>query len=121
MELGAIEAVRVFTFDLARARAFYCETLGLAALSSGDGVVILDTGQAKLLIEAADPDDAEERPLVGRFMGISFTVEDAQRSADWLTGRGVALEAPPERQAWGGVLVHFRDPDGNILTLVEYP
>jgi len=22
---------------------------------------------------------------------------------------------------WGGVLVHFRDPDGNVLTIVQYP
>ena len=24
------------------------------------------------------------------------------------------------RQAWGGVLAHFKDVDNNILTLVQY-
>ena len=38
-----------------------------------------------------------------------------------LEARGVTFDGPPERQAWGGVLAHFQDPDGNILTLVEYP
>jgi hypothetical protein len=25
---------------------------------------------------------------------------------------------PPEKEPWGGVLAHLRDPDGNILTLL---
>ena len=27
----------------------------------------------------------------------------------------------PEAQEWGGALAFFYDPDGNVLTLVEYP
>ena len=38
-----------------------------------------------------------------------------------LEQKGVRLTAPPEAQDWGGVLAHFADPDGNILTLVQYP
>jgi hypothetical protein len=31
--------------------------------------------------------------------------------------RGVDFVGPPEKQPWGGVLAHLRDPDGDILTL----
>jgi predicted enzyme related to lactoylglutathione lyase len=27
--------------------------------------------------------------------------------------------APPERMPWGGVRAHFRDPDGNVVTLMS--
>ena len=35
--------------------------------------------------------------------------------------RGVQFIEPPEKQPWGGVLAHLRDPDGNILTLLGQP
>lgn len=38
-----------------------------------------------------------------------------------LLARGVEFLAPPQRMPWGGVLAHFRDPDGNVLTLVGAP
>jgi len=41
---------------------------------------------------------------------------------DWtyraLVARGVEFVGPQEPQAWGGVLAHLRDPDGNVLTLL---
>ena len=33
-------------------------------------------------------------------------------------GDGVVFLGPPERQAWGGVLGHFKDTSGNVLTLL---
>ena len=38
-----------------------------------------------------------------------------------LLARGVEFLAPPQRMPWGGVLANFRDPDGNVLTLVGAP
>src|SRR4029450_10331043 len=38
-----------------------------------------------------------------------------------LVARGVVFTAPPERQPWGGVLAHSRDPDGNVLSLLGAP
>ncbi|MDH3643838.1 MAG: hypothetical protein OES38_17160 [Gammaproteobacteria bacterium] len=32
--------------------------------------------------------------------------------------KGVEFVEPPERQPWGGVLAHFKDPEQNIMTLV---
>jgi Glyoxalase/Bleomycin resistance protein/Dioxygenase superfamily len=38
-----------------------------------------------------------------------------------LQGRPIEWLGSPERQPWGGLLSHFKDPDGNVLTLVQYP
>ncbi len=131
MIVGPIEAVRVFTAHLAQARRFYGETLGLAELFADEAMVMFATGQAKLIVErveAGDPEASgpeasgpEASGLVGRFAAFSFTVADMAAAASALRERAVAFLGPPERQGWGGVLAHFKDPDGNILTLVEYP
>ena len=121
MLVGPIEAVRLFTRNTEKSCAFYRETLELTASLIGDDLAIFETGQAKLVIEHCPPDDAETDTLVGRFAGLSFTVTEMAASVRTLEARGVIFEGPPERQAWGGVLAHFQDPDGNILTLVEYP
>jgi hypothetical protein len=44
MPLNAIGAVRVFTRNLAVARRFYAETLGLCKIDGNDSMMIFDTG-----------------------------------------------------------------------------
>jgi catechol 2,3-dioxygenase-like lactoylglutathione lyase family enzyme len=121
MTLGAIEAVRVFTTKPAEARRFYGSTLGLPELLANDAVAIFDTGQAKLIVEHVDPSDPEAAGLVGRFTGFSFTVKNMETALDELRGRPIESVSVAERQAWGGLLSFFKDPDGNILTLAQYP
>jgi uncharacterized glyoxalase superfamily protein PhnB len=58
-------------------------------------------GEGQLALERVDPSDEEGRALV-------------------LAERGVEFVGPPEKQSWGGVLAHLRDPDGNILTLLGH-
>ncbi|MGH7288269.1 MAG: VOC family protein [Myxococcota bacterium] len=55
---------------------------------------------------------------LGRFLGVSLAVADIQATYEQLFARGVDFLAPPEG---GGVLAHFRDPDGNVLSLVGPP
>ena len=121
MSLGPIETVRIFTADMPRSKAFYEEVLGLAPLVVDASACLFDTGQAKLLVEQVDPGNEEDRSLVGRFAGFSFTVEAMAEVVGDLEQKGARLTAPPEAQNWGGILAHFADPDGNILTLVQYP
>ena len=35
--------------------------------------------------------------------------------------RGVEFTGQPEQKNWGGILVHFKDPDGNTITLLGGP
>ncbi|MEM7223663.1 MAG: VOC family protein [Pseudomonadota bacterium] len=119
--LGPLGAARVFTVSFDAALGFYRDRLGLALDVSQPDVAIFDTGGCRLILEGIDPDSSEDRSLVGRFAGLSFTVEDLAASYRTLSQAGVAFLGPPVTQDWGGQLAHFKDPDGNILSLVQYP
>ena len=113
-------AVRVFVTDWDRAFSFYSKTLEMSVRFAGPeiGWAEFDVGGARLAVERAAPDDAEAGVLVGRFVGLSLEVDDIQARYDGLRSRGVEFLGAPEKQPWGGVLAHFRDPDGNVLTLL---
>ena len=120
--------VRVFVRDWPRALVFYRDTLGLrVAFESAEmGWAQFDTGVAQLAIERFTPETVErvgggDENLVGRFVGVSLSVADVDATYKELRGRGVDFLAPPECMPWGGVLAHFRDPDGNVLTLLGSP
>ncbi len=111
---------RVFVQDFDAALRFYSENLGLTMLfgDAGMGWAEFDTGDAHLCLERIDADDAERAALVGRFVGVSLQVADIAKVYDELLAAGVGFEGPPEPQPWGGTLAHFRDPEGNTLTLL---
>lgn len=113
-------AVRVFVRDWERSLEFYSETLGMPIVFSGPdaGWAELDTGAAHLALERVSPDDEESAELVGRFVAASLRVDDIETTYRELRSRGVEFLSEPEAQPWGGTLAHFRDLDGNVLTLL---
>ena len=36
-----------------------------------------------------------------------------------LKARGCTIVGPPERQSWGGTLMHVKDPGGNVVSFVQ--
>ena len=118
--IGPIAAVRVFTRDLDAARGFYRDILGLPELSSTPTWAVYQAGPVQLIAETDQP-EAGEASAAGRFTGFSFAVDDAARVCDELARRGVDVVGRPDAQPWGGTLAHVADPDGNVLTLVQYP
>jgi predicted enzyme related to lactoylglutathione lyase len=112
--------VRVYVTNWERSLEFYSKTLDMPVLFAGPemGWAELDTGEAHLALERVDPKDDEANALVGRFVSVSLGVDNIQSTYETLLSRGVEFLAAPEAQPWGGVLAHFRDPDGNVLTLL---
>jgi len=119
--LGPIEAVRIFCHDFPACLTFYRDSLALPMVSADDEFAVFDTGACKLILEHIGNQTRAERALVGRWTGISFTVEALELAYADMIRRGVPFQGRPEQPEWGGGLAHFSDPDGNILTLVEYP
>ena len=113
-----LTTVRVFVTDWERAMRFYVETLEMVAAYRSDDVgwAQMATGEGQLAVERVSDD--EGRRLVGRFVGVSLQVPDIAATYKKLVERGVEFLGPPERQPWGGILAHLRDPDGNVLTLL---
>lgn len=115
-----LTTVRVFVTDWERAMRFYVETLEMVAAYRSDDVgwAQMATGEGQLAVERVNVSDDEGRALVGRFMAVSLQVPNIVATYKKLVERGVEFVGPPERQPWGGILAHLRDPDGNVLTLL---
>ncbi|MCA0177281.1 MAG: VOC family protein [Proteobacteria bacterium] len=117
-----LNTARIFVRDIAQAKRFYTQTLGLKPIASSaeHGYCVFTTGGVQLVVEAVSADaPQEEQELVGRFTGLSFTVADIQQTYRSLSAAGVAFTGAPERQAWGGILATLRDPAGNELQVVQ--
>ena len=117
--LRSVQAVRIFVNDLERSRAFYSGVLELEERSAEPTFAVYVLGEMEVIIEAVPPDDPEAFGLAGRFLAVSFQVDDINETYRSLLERGVIFVQPPEQQSWGGSLAFFNDPDGNVLTLVQ--
>ena len=113
-------AVRIFSTEWDKSIAFYRDQIELELKFADEsmGWAEFDLGGPSLGIERIDPDADDAHKLVGRFIGISIAVTDMHQTYATLTDRGVEFLSAPEPQPWGGVLAHFKDPDGNVLTLL---
>jgi catechol 2,3-dioxygenase-like lactoylglutathione lyase family enzyme len=117
--------------DLAAAKAFYAGTLGLEVADAplgveGSGVpggLELRLGSGTRVLLYPKPDHAPATYTV-----LNFQVPDIERAVDELTARGVRFEhyERPRTDARGihrtpevRPVAWFRDPAGNILSIVE--
>lgn len=117
-----IFGIRIFVKDIEEAKNFYADKIGLKLESIGPGFGMFDTGTAKLMVESISEDDLENHAsLIGRFTGISLSVQNIEAEYRKLSGQGVKFSGEPERQHWGGWLATFVDPAGNELQLVQQP
>ena len=119
--LNAIDAIRIFSGDFADTKKFFVEALGFEIGFEGEGVCVYDLPGTKLILEEVDLSEPETAGMVGRFTGVSFSVEDIKATYKELKAKGVNFEGKPEMEEWGGALAHFRDPADNVFTIVQYP
>lgn len=100
--------------------AFYRDVLEfpLTFADADMGWAQFQLGPCYLGLERCDPTDAEAQELVGRFVGTSIEVDDIHRVYQHLRDKGVEFTAAPAKQPWGGTLAHFKDPEGNVFTLL---
>ncbi len=119
-----LNTARVFVKDIGAAKRFYAGQLGLPLKADGaeHGYCVFKSGSTELVVElvAEDAPD-EEKVLVGRFTGLSFTVPDAKAKYQELAALGVPFTGLPEKQVWGGILATLQDPSGNELQIVQQP
>jgi catechol 2,3-dioxygenase-like lactoylglutathione lyase family enzyme len=110
--------------DLQRARDFYEKTLGLEAVQETPGAVFYKSGSSMVLVYPSEYAGTNQATAASWGVGADFDaiVED-------LRSKGVTFEHYddlPETTREGDVhliadfkAVWFRDPDGNILNLVD--
>jgi predicted enzyme related to lactoylglutathione lyase len=110
--------------DLERAREFYGETLGLktSVLDEENGLMVLHIAGDRNTLVYRKPDFTPATYTI-----LNFPVDDVDDAVDQLTARGVRFErydgfeqdekgiarGPGPNIAW------FKDPAGNILSVLE--
>ena len=113
MQVEHVDFVSFLTQDLARAKRFYTEVLGLEVESEGEHDMELRAGQVTL--DVFDPSSIGQ-PFAPSPAGLALRVPDVDAARGELEAKGVefdgeTIETNVCRQAW------FKDPDGNALML----
>ena|SRR5687767_1771026 len=124
--LGDIDAVaNLAVKDLAVAKKFYTEVLGLKPVATEDQeVIVFKSGNTVVNVYRS------QYAGTNQATAVTWTVDDVERKVQALKERGVKFEhydlpgmkREGDLHISGGLKVAwFKDPDGNILNLVNRP
>jgi catechol 2,3-dioxygenase-like lactoylglutathione lyase family enzyme len=113
MQVEHVDFVSFLTQDIARAKVFYSEVLGLELETEGDSDMEFRVGQVTL--DVFDPSSIGQ-PFAPSPAGLALRVADVDAARGELEAKGVVfdgdtIETSVCRQAC------FKDPDGNALML----
>lgn len=109
--------------DLDAIEKFYGEKLGLSVQRNGMGVLTLKFDGGSDVIVYPKPD---HEPAV--FTVLNFPVEDVEKSVDEMTAAGIKFEQYEypktdekgiARGGGGPTIAWFKDPAGNIVSIME--
>lgn len=107
----------VYVTDVARALAFYTDTLGLALIEGS-----AEFGYARLRFPAGEGTMALHRAEPGQDIGsdgirLYFEVADLDAFCDALAAKGVQFRQMPADMPWGWRHAYLDDPDGHEISL----
>lgn len=116
--LCAIKQVSMNAGDIARATAFYRDSLGIRHLfDAPPGLSFFDCGGVRLMLGVAEKEEFRHPGSI-----LYFGVEDIDAAHAELKARGVKFrDSPhlvarlPDREVW---LAFFDDTEGNVLALI---
>lgn len=107
----------IFVTDLAKAKSFYVDLLGLPVAGQSEMLMeFFPAAVTTLGVSLALHEDA--RKLVGRHTGVTLKVENIVTLCENLKNGGVHFVEPLESSPWGKMAV-VQDFDGNMLALVD--
>ena len=110
--------------DIDAARAFYADTLGLTVELNEMGILDITLGSGAHVLVYSKPDHEP-----AGFTILNFPVSDIDAAVDELNARGVVTKIydDPEYggdekgivRGWGPEIAWFRDPAGNVLSVLR--
>ncbi|MCP4751913.1 MAG: VOC family protein [Proteobacteria bacterium] len=139
--MKAIHHTAISTPDLDRLKTFYCDLLGFevesefgwpVGIKESDSILGLKDTAAKVamlklgdfrleLFQFSSPEPKPSdpnRPVVDHGLThLAFAVEDIQAEYDRLVEAGMTFHCPPTNI--GAVVTYGRDPDGNVVELMQ--
>jgi len=109
--------------DIQKAKEFYGSTLGIEVSSGPEGTLVLNLAGNKALMYP------KQNHKPASFTVLNFPVDSVENSVDELGGRGVKFEIYNEpnlktdargiSRGNGPTIAWFKDPAGNILSVLE--
>jgi predicted enzyme related to lactoylglutathione lyase len=110
--------------DIAKAKEFYGKTLGLKISLGSEGTLVLELSNSTKAIMYPKPN---HQPAT--FTVLNFPVDSVDKAVDDLSQRGVRFEIYNEpnlktdqrgiSRGNGPTIAWFKDPAGNILSVLE--
>jgi catechol 2,3-dioxygenase-like lactoylglutathione lyase family enzyme len=113
------------TNDIPKAKEFYAQTLGLDVTEQNGMLTLHLAGGGTVLIYP------KENHEPASFTVLNFPVKDIDQAVDRLTRSGIQFEryegsnqdergiARPPRPEYGPPIAWFKDPGGNILSVIQ--
>jgi catechol 2,3-dioxygenase-like lactoylglutathione lyase family enzyme len=113
--------VTVVVSDLNRGLKFFRDKVGLrlAFFDRKHDWVCFDAGKTAFSLTV--PWNKKAKKLVGVRTGVSFYVDDVEKTYKDLKKKQVKFVFKPREEPWGARLASFRDPDGNRFFLLQMP
>ena len=109
--------------DLKKAQKFYGQTLGLEVTQAHDLLILRIAGGGNIIIYT------KPNHTPATYTILNFPVEDIEQAVDELTRRGVRFEHYDQKElktdekgihrGEGPLIAWFKDPAGNILSVLE--
>jgi catechol 2,3-dioxygenase-like lactoylglutathione lyase family enzyme len=109
--------------DIDAARAFYGDTLGLSVVLNDMGILEITLGSGAHVIAYPKPDHEP-----AGFTILNFPVADVEAAVDELNAKGVVTkiydgeyggDAKGISRGYGPEIAWFRDPAGNVLSVLS--
>ena len=120
--LGESKAFSGFAVgDIEAARAFYADTLGLKVTEENGMLTLHLAGERPTLVYPKEDHEPATYTI------LNFPVDDVDAAVDALMEKGVAFElyegAPQDEKGivreYGPPIAWFRDPAGNVLSVIK--
>lgn len=118
VSLSTIRQILINVKDLARATAFYRDTLGMKLLFEFPGMAFFDAGGVRLYLGLADNAEVDHPASI-----LYYLVDDITGAHESLVAKGVDVVAEPrfiapmpDHDLW---LADYRDSEGNIFALMS--
>lgn len=121
--IQGIEHIAILAKNTAALKDWYVKMFDFRIISdNGKGIYFIAApGGSMIEIVPTDVDGGVLGDKVSGFRHIAFTVDNFEETVENLTAANIEAVSGPTVTASGAKLFFFRDPEGNILQLINRP